>query len=191
MQYRTSQVTATAEWRAPSLPQADNITTSPSTLAVRTLRGQTSRSQGQILPTPSSTETASGWTWSEGIWVGEGRILAPAPLSLITLQNSKSDMLDYVSRAGTSSKNGTTVLRLSLQNVALIKSQAFPPLRKSELRCGTLGEHRIGTADPGTQGFDWVGRALGGATDHRGTFSTKGSCFSGPFSHTLVMVYFL
>lgn len=88
-------------------------------------------------------------------------------------------MLDYVSRAGTFSKNGTTGLRLRLRNVALIKSQAFPPLRKSELRCGTLGEHRIGTADPGTQGFDWVGRALGEATDHRS------------LSHTLVMVYFL
>lgn len=100
-------------------------------------------------------------------------------------------MLDYVSRAGTSSKNGATGLWLSLRNVALIRSQAFPLLRKSELRCGTLREHKIGTADPGTQGFDWVGRALGGATDHRGTFSTKASYFSGPFSHTLVMVYFL
>lgn len=49
------------------------------------------------------------------------------------------------------------------------KESSVSSTEESELRCGTLREHRIGTADPRTQGFGWVGQALGEATDHRGT----------------------
>lgn len=95
--------------------------------------------------------------------------MTPAPLSLITLQNAKSDMLGRISRVGASSENGTAE-RLSLRNMALIKRQTFLLWRKSELqrrlRSGTLGEHWPPRTNPGTQGFDWVGQALGGATDH-------------------------